>query len=71
MQYRIIRPAAIFWVISISLIQLLWADENDNTAKLDKIVVTPSRSASLIGDIPTDVSVIDSKPITPSLLAQA
>ena len=63
MQYRIIRPAAIFWVISISLIQLLWADENDNTAKLDKIVVTPSRSASLIGDIPTDVSVIDSKTI--------
>jgi len=35
----------------------------DNSIKLDKIVVTPSRSAASIGDVPTDVSVVDSKTI--------
>ena len=55
----------IIMILSIMASSISFADEDKfgSAINLQKIVVTPSRTNSVIGDVPTDVSVIDSKTI--------
>ena len=55
---------AMFLIICAAFF-IAFADEDRSGSinNLQKIIVTPSRSSSVVGDVPTDVSVIDSKTI--------
>ena len=47
----------------ISFIAFAEEEQSGNINNLQKIIVTPSRSSGVVGDVPTDVSIIDSKTI--------
>jgi len=58
--FRIIVFLMIFIVSSISFAE---EDKFGSIINLQKIIVTPSRTNSVIGDVPTDASIIDSETI--------
>ena len=61
---RWVFTMVVFLIIgTISFVAFAEEDQAGRVNNLQKIIITPSRSSNIVGDIPTDASIIDSKTI--------
>ena len=61
---RWVFTIVVFLIIgTISFVAFAEEDQAGRVNNLQKIILTPSRSSNIVGDIPTDASIIDSKTI--------